>query len=376
MDNQNSLQLAKMKNSSREVRDYAFKMEALKKSLMPPVDKEKKLRESCEGFESIFIQKMWEQMRATIPESGLLKGREEKFWQGMYDQELAKTMASAGGIGLADMMYEQLSRSLQSASKNTADALGGQPSGFSADLAPAPLMPAAASRGKAATASAEAPEKRQISPVPAGLYSEIRQPDAPLQAAAHPASGISAAQPSEGDETDPAIMAVLKELRAAHQAGSLTDGQLASGHGGLSMGARPPLPPMQGDGHKLMSEQQRKTMYISTLTNPVHKPVSGKRSVLPRAMSGPRMPIGQPVNRNLPFAGQETQQAQTQSQIRNPSAPWTAPAGEVSEPAGAGQNSVGVESLNSFAIRQKSAQLAPDAIAPGVTAVYQSKAGG
>ncbi|MDR0239463.1 MAG: rod-binding protein, partial [Deltaproteobacteria bacterium] len=89
MDSQKSLQLAKMKNSSQEARDYAFKMEAVKKNLMPPVDKAKKLRESCEGFESIFIQKMWEQMRATIPESGLLKGREEKFWQSVYDQELA-----------------------------------------------------------------------------------------------------------------------------------------------------------------------------------------------------------------------------------------------------------------------------------------------
>jgi Rod binding domain-containing protein len=115
-------------------------MEAVKKNLMPPADKEKKLRESCEGFEAIFIQKMWEQMRATIPESGLLKGREEKFWQSMYDQELAKTMAGAGGIGLADMMYEQLSRGLRAASKDAADAAGGRPSGFAEAVAPAPLL--------------------------------------------------------------------------------------------------------------------------------------------------------------------------------------------------------------------------------------------
>ena len=63
--------------------------------------KNRRLRDACEGFESIFIQKMWQQMRATLPKEGLLKGREEAYWQDMYDQELAKSMTSAGGIGLA-----------------------------------------------------------------------------------------------------------------------------------------------------------------------------------------------------------------------------------------------------------------------------------
>ncbi len=87
---------------------------------MSPEAKAKKLREACEGFESIFIQKMWQEMRNTVPKSGLLHGREEKFWQDMYDQELSKSMTRAGGIGLADMMYEQLSRGLASASRDAA----------------------------------------------------------------------------------------------------------------------------------------------------------------------------------------------------------------------------------------------------------------
>ncbi len=87
---------------------------------LDPQAKAKKLREACEGFESIFIQKMWQEMRNTLPKDGLLHGKEERFWQDMYDQELAKSMTSAGGIGLADMMYEQLSRNLVSASRGTA----------------------------------------------------------------------------------------------------------------------------------------------------------------------------------------------------------------------------------------------------------------
>lgn len=102
-----------------------------------PAQKEKKLREACEGFESIFIQKMWEEMRKTLPKSTLMHGREEQFWQGMYDQELAKKMTSAGGIGLADMMYAQLSRNLTSASRTTAtDASGTAQRGFTPEAAP------------------------------------------------------------------------------------------------------------------------------------------------------------------------------------------------------------------------------------------------
>lgn len=56
--------------------------------------KAKKLREACEGFESVFIQKMWQEMRNTLPKNGLLHGRDEQYWQDMYDQELSKSMTS------------------------------------------------------------------------------------------------------------------------------------------------------------------------------------------------------------------------------------------------------------------------------------------
>lgn len=104
--------------------------------------KDRRLRDACEGFESIFIQKMWQQMRATLPKEGLLKGRDEAYWQDMYDQELAKSMTSAGGIGLADMMFAQLSRNLVSASRGTASATAPTRTAFSAGAAP--LLPSVA----------------------------------------------------------------------------------------------------------------------------------------------------------------------------------------------------------------------------------------
>jgi Rod binding domain-containing protein len=271
---------------------------------------------------------MWEQMRATIPESGLLKGREERFWQSMYDQELAKTMAGAGGIGLADMMYEQLSRTLRSASKDTADAVSG-PSGFAEAVAPAPLLRAAPPPHAASAAEGvAAPAHQQKSSALAGLYSEAVAPEAaPVPAA--PAATV--AQVPTEDETSPAILAVLNELRAAHQAGA-ADGRQAAGPGGLGLGARPPLPPMQGNENSLIPQGKN---LISTLAKPVHKPASGKRTVLPREASGPRVPTGQPVNRNLPYARQESLQAQASGQPQGTGAMPGAPAAAMDK-AGAG----------------------------------------
>ncbi len=111
---------------------------SLNKSNISPAEKEKKLREACEGFESIFIQKMWQQMRATLPQENPLVGREEKFWQSMYDQELSKEMASSGGVGLADMMYNQLSKNLAAASRSTADTVS-KNKGF--EISATPLIP-------------------------------------------------------------------------------------------------------------------------------------------------------------------------------------------------------------------------------------------
>ncbi len=103
-----------------------------------------KMREACEGFEAIFIQQMWQQMRASLPDDGLFtSSKEEKFWQGMYDQELAKSMASSGGIGLADMMMEQMSPKgtapASEASKESAPRSNGL------EVPPAPLLSAEAS---------------------------------------------------------------------------------------------------------------------------------------------------------------------------------------------------------------------------------------
>ena len=96
--------------AQNELVQRKIQMDGLRKQLDPGKDEKAKLRESCEGFESIFIQKMWEQMRKNISKEGYLHSKDEESYQSMFDVELSKKMASAGGIGLADMMYLQLSQ--------------------------------------------------------------------------------------------------------------------------------------------------------------------------------------------------------------------------------------------------------------------------
>ena len=159
-----------------------------------PAQKEKKLRESCEGFESIFIQKMWEEMRKTLPKSTLLHGKEEQFWQGMYDQELAKKMTSAGGIGLADMMYAQLSRGLVSASRSTAtDASVTSQRAFTPDAAPM-LTPSSTAENEHDGTALAANASRRTSA--AAVYGGV----APVQDAGLVANGSAAARTLTGDQ--------------------------------------------------------------------------------------------------------------------------------------------------------------------------------
>lgn len=96
-----------------------LQIDALKERLAEPNKDEaaqRKLKEACQGFEAIFLQRIWEQMRKNVAKEGYLHSRDEESYQGMFDQELVKKMAEAGGIGLADMLQQQLSIKLGKAS--------------------------------------------------------------------------------------------------------------------------------------------------------------------------------------------------------------------------------------------------------------------
>lgn len=76
--------------------------------------KDAELKKACADFESVFMQKMLEGMRKTIPKSGLLDGgMQEEIYTSMFDEELSKLVANGKGMGLGDMMYKQMQKQVK-----------------------------------------------------------------------------------------------------------------------------------------------------------------------------------------------------------------------------------------------------------------------
>ncbi|MDF2545678.1 MAG: hypothetical protein K0R93_576 [Anaerosolibacter sp.] len=73
-----------------------------------------KLMQACKDLESVFVNMMFKNMRATVLSDGFIEksfGRET--FEGMLDEEIAKTIGKGQGVGLAQQMYKQLSRNIK-----------------------------------------------------------------------------------------------------------------------------------------------------------------------------------------------------------------------------------------------------------------------
>jgi flagellar protein FlgJ len=86
------------------------------------------LKKECQDFESIFIGMVFKEMRNTIDKSDIFSDTGEtssamNTYQGMLDDEYSKAM-SKRGIGLADVMYKQLSREEKSNVSNDSNTAG------------------------------------------------------------------------------------------------------------------------------------------------------------------------------------------------------------------------------------------------------------
>ncbi|MES1938632.1 mannosyl-glycoprotein endo-beta-N-acetylglucosamidase [Salinisphaera sp. T5B8] len=75
------------------------------------------IKEAAKQFEAVFLQKMLKQMRDAIPQSGLLNSQRSEMYQSLMDQQWAQTL-SQRGIGLADMLTQQLQGKSASATPN------------------------------------------------------------------------------------------------------------------------------------------------------------------------------------------------------------------------------------------------------------------
>jgi flagellar protein FlgJ len=98
-------------------------------------DSQKALRAAAQQFESLFTDMMLKSMRQASIGDSLTGSDTVDMYQGMFDQQLSLQMSKGRGIGLADMLVQQLSRTGLSKPAAMAPAVTNQPD--TAPIAPA-----------------------------------------------------------------------------------------------------------------------------------------------------------------------------------------------------------------------------------------------
>lgn len=76
---------------------------------------EKKLKEQCKDFEAIFVKMMLDSMDKTIDHKNdpFYGGQGEEIFKGMLNDERSKEIAKTQSVGIAELMYKQLSKGLK-----------------------------------------------------------------------------------------------------------------------------------------------------------------------------------------------------------------------------------------------------------------------
>ena len=74
---------------------------------------DKALKNACKEFEGILLSMMYKEMKSTVDKSDLIPSDTgNDIFESMLDDELTKKASESGGIGLADILYKQLSKQL------------------------------------------------------------------------------------------------------------------------------------------------------------------------------------------------------------------------------------------------------------------------
>lgn len=76
------------------------------------------VKKACADFESIFLYYLLKTMRETVPHGGVFSASGESAHAACFDLKIAEDLArKGGGIGLQDMIYNQLTKSHESVEK-------------------------------------------------------------------------------------------------------------------------------------------------------------------------------------------------------------------------------------------------------------------
>ncbi len=78
-----------------------------------------RLRQACQDLEEVFLRHLVRQMQATAQELG---GEEpeagERIYQGLIEETLSSALAKGGGVGLANLLFQQLQERLKTSEES------------------------------------------------------------------------------------------------------------------------------------------------------------------------------------------------------------------------------------------------------------------
>jgi flagellar protein FlgJ len=80
------------------------------------------IHKAAQEFESMFLQVVLKNMRATVSQDGLMDSEETRFYTGMLDQQMAQDLSKTGKLGFARMMENQFNRALAGSTEATPNA--------------------------------------------------------------------------------------------------------------------------------------------------------------------------------------------------------------------------------------------------------------
>jgi flagellar protein FlgJ len=96
---------------------FALDVQSLGKlRLQAKQDPDAALKAVAQQFEGIFMNMMLKSMRDATPKDGMLDSEQGNLYTQLFDQQLAQKLSSGKGLGVADMLVKQLTRSAQVAS--------------------------------------------------------------------------------------------------------------------------------------------------------------------------------------------------------------------------------------------------------------------
>ena len=109
MDAENSffVQATALFNEQTQTEKLGSALKSAKKHTGDKADSN--LKAACTEMESLFINYLLKEMRATVDRSGFISGgRAEEIFASMLDVELSRNISAAGGIGLSSILLKQL----------------------------------------------------------------------------------------------------------------------------------------------------------------------------------------------------------------------------------------------------------------------------